>query len=102
MMLGDTHLMRISTFPPSEFTHPVHLSGFPRSTTQSTEQVRHTAPINNASVYESHFSQFRNPEVVPDNMQPGLCVTVMAGDDKETHMSIFASFSFPPVESSRA
>ena len=33
---------------------------------------------------ESSFAQIENPEVVvPDNMQLGLCITVMAGNDME-------------------
>ena len=52
-------------------------------------------PVNNAGVNESSFPQFRNLQLVLDNIniQPGLRIAVMAGDDMETHVKVssFAS-----------
>jgi outer membrane protein W len=44
---------------------------------------------------ESSFAQIENPEVVvPDNMQLGLCITVMAGNDMENTCRTSHSFYF--------
>jgi hypothetical protein len=53
---------------------------------EPVKQLWRTAPVNDASVTENSFTQLGNSTVVLDNMQPELYVTVMEGDDMETHV----------------
>jgi hypothetical protein len=74
--------------------------------TRISQAVRRKAPVNHAGVTESSLIQFGNPK---DNMQPGLGITVMVGDDTvwrhmspASHLFYFVFFYFSPGRSSRA
>jgi hypothetical protein len=67
-----------------------------------------SAPYSDAGVIQSSHTQFGDPKVVPDNIQPWLCITVMAGNDMEkrvelrVYFTLLLLFESLSVRSSRA